>query len=166
LENVLQSGVESKVMRGFVLGFFVFATSFTVAGGNTGMVLTFRGTVTAEISGERRPLQQGDHIFVNDRIVTGDKSFVVLQFMDGARVSLLANSAMVIEKYLYNETEQDAATLRLEAGGLRVVAGAMAKSNPGGYKVRTPVALMVVRGSKFAVMLCGNQICTEDETQN
>ncbi len=153
-------------MKGYVLVFFVFACSFTVAGGDTGMVLTSRGTVTAEISGEQRPLKQGDDIFVNDRIVTADKSFVVLQFADGARVSLLSNSAMVIEKYHYNETEQDVATLSLEAGGLRIIAGAMATSNPGGYKVRTPVALMVVRGSEFAMMLCGDQICTEDESQN
>ena len=69
-------------MKGYVLVFFVFACSFTVAGENTGTVVTSRGTVTAEISGEQRPLQQGDHIFVNDRIVTADKSFVVLQFAD------------------------------------------------------------------------------------
>ena len=153
-------------MKGYVLVFFMFACSLTVAGGNTGTVVTSHGTVTAEISGEQRPLKQGDHIFVNDRIVTANKSFVVLQFADGARVSLFSNSAMVIEKYFYNEIEQDAAILSLEAGGLRVIAGAMAKSNPGGYKVRTPVALMVVRGSEFAMMLCGDQICTEDETQN
>ena len=159
-------GVESKVMKGFVQGLLVFASSFAVAGGNSGMVLTSRGTVTAEISGEQRPLQQGDDIFVNERILTGDKSFVVLQFVDGAKVTLLANSAMVIEKYLYYESEQDVAILSLEAGGLRINSGAMAKSNPGSYKVRTPVALMVVRGSEFAMMLCGDRICTEDETQN
>ena len=163
---MLDFKLESKVMRSFVLGLFVFVSSFTVAGENTGMVLTSRGTVTAYISSEQRPLMQGDQIFVNERIVTEDKSFVVLQFKDGARVSLHSNSAMVIERYLYNATVQDAATLRLEAGGLRVIAGAMAKSNPEGFKVRTPVALMVVRGSEFTVMLCGDQICTEDETQN
>ena len=163
---MLELVVESKVMRGLVLGFFAFASSFIVAGENAGIVLTARGTVTVEISDEQRPLKQGDPIFVNDRIVTADKSFVVLQFVDDARVSLLSNSAMVIEKYLYHETGQDVATLSLESGGLRVIAGAMAKSNPGGYKVRTPVALMVVRGSEFAMMLCGDQICTEDETQN
>ena len=163
---MLELVVESKVMRGLVLGFFAFASSFIVAGENAGIVLTARGTVTVEISDEQRPLKQGDPIFVNDRIVTADKSFVVLRFVDDARVSLLSNSAMVIEKYLYKETEQDAAILSLEAGGLRISAGAMAESNPGGYKVRTPVALMVVRGSEFAMMLCGDQICTEDETQN
>ena len=153
-------------MRSFVLGLFVFVSSFTVAGENAGMVLTSSGTVTAEISSEQKPLKQGDHIFVNQRIVTDDKSFVVLQFKDGARVSLHSKSGIVIEQYLYNGTEQVTATLRLEAGGVRVIDGALAKSKSGGYKVRTPVALMVVRGFEFTVMLCGDQICTDEETQN
>ncbi len=163
---MLDFELESKVMRIFVLGLYVFVSSVTVAGENIGMVLTSSGTVTAEISGGKRPLKQGDHIFVNERIVADDKSFVVLQFRDGARVSLHSNSAIVIEQYLYNGTEQVTATLRLEAGGLRIIDGAMAKSKPGSYKVRTPVALMVVRGSEFNVMLCGDQICTDEATQN
>ena len=163
---MLDFELECKVMRSFVLGLFVFVSSFTVAGENAGMVLTSSGMVTAEISSDQKPLKQGDQIFVNQRIVTDDKSFVVLQFKDGARVSLQSNSAIVIEQYLYNGTEQVTATLRLEAGGLRVIDGAKAKSNSGGYKVRTPVALMAVRGSEFIVMLCGDQICTDEEKQN
>ena len=37
------------------------------------------------------------------------------------------------------------------------------KTNPENYKVRTPVALMGVRGTEFSIMLCGDQICAEDE---
>ncbi len=161
---MLEAGVPSRVMRGFVLGWLVFASGFAVAGGDTGVVYASSGTVTAELSRKQRPLQQGDPIFVNDRIVTGDKSFVVLQFVDGARLTILANSAVLIERYRYQEAAQDAAIVSLEAGGLRIIAGAMAKSNPEGFKVRTPVALMVVRGAEFAMKLCGDQICTEDET--
>lgn len=162
----MRAGASSGVMRAFVLGLFVFASDYAVAGVDIGMVFASSGTVTAKISGKQRPLQQGDDIFVNDRIVTGDKSFVVLQFIDGTRVTLLANSAVLIESYHYLATKQDAAIVSLESGGLRIIAGAMAKSNPEGFKVRTPVALMMVRGPEFAVKLCGDQICTEDETQN
>ena len=127
-------------------------------------MLSAHGTVIAKVSGRQKLLKQGDDIFVNDRIVTGDKSFVVLKFEDGASVTLQQDSTVFIESYRYNASEQDAATLRLESGGLRFLAGAMAKSNPAGYKVRTPVALMVIRGPEFAVTLCGTQICTgEDE---
>lgn len=153
-------------MRGFVLGFLVGASGFSLAAENIGVVQNSQGTVTAKISGTKRSLQRGEPVFVNDQIVTADKSFVVLQFADGASVTLLQNSAVLIETYSYLETEQDAAIFRLQSGGLRITAGAMAKSNPAGYQVRTPVALMVVRGPEFAVTLCGDQICTEDETED
>jgi hypothetical protein len=58
---------------------------------------------------------------------------------------------------------EDAATLNLVSGGLRVITGAMAKTNPENYKVRTPVALMGVRGTEFSIMLCGDEVCAEDE---
>ena len=159
---MLKYKLHSKVITGLVLAFSMFASSFAMTADSTGMVVASRGTVTAEIGGEIRTLKQGDDIFINDEIITGNKSFAVLQFVDGAKVTVRPNSAMVIEDYAYNGTDQDVATLSLISGGLRVITGAMAKSNPENYKVRTPVALMGVRGTEFAVMLCGDQICAED----
>ena len=159
---MLKYKLHSKVITGLVLAFSMFASSFAMTADSTGMVVASRGTVTAEIGGEIRTLKQGDDIFINDEIITGNKSFAVLQFVDGAKVTVRPNSAMVIEDYAYNGNDQDLATLSLVSGGLRVITGAMAKSNPENYKVRTPVALMGVRGTEFAVMLCGDQICAED----
>ena len=69
----------------------------------------------------------------------------------------------VLEINAVNGDGDDAATLSLVSGGLRVITGAMAKTNPENYKVRTPVALMGVRGTEFAIMLCGDDICDEEE---
>ena len=80
--------------------------------------------------------------------MTGPKSFTVLQFLDGAKVTVKPNSEIVIEDYVYNGNADDRATLSLVSGGLRVITGAMAKNNPENYKVKTPVALMgVPRGA-------------------
>jgi len=158
---MLKIKLRSKVLTGLVLGLSMFASSFAMTADNTGMVVASRGDVTAEIGGELRILKQGDDIFVTDEITTGDKSFAVLQFVDGAKVTVRPNSAIIIEDYVYNGTDEDVATLSLVSGGLRVITGAMAKSNPENYKVRTPVALMGVRGTEFAVMLCGDQLCAD-----
>ena len=155
---------QSKVLTGLVVGASLFVSSFAMTADNTGIVIASRGTVTADYGGEQRTLKQGDDIFVSDQIVTGKLSFAVLQFVDGAKVTIRPNSAMVIEDYVYAGTDRDIATLSLVSGGLRVLTGAMAKSNPENYKVRTPVALMGVRGTEFAVMLCGDQICTENDS--
>lgn len=130
---------------------------------STGMVVASRGEVIAMADGGSRELKQGDFIYVSDEIITSNRSFAVLQFEDGAKVTVRPDSTLIIESYLYNGDSNDEATLSLVEGGLRVITGAMAKTNPENYKVRTPVALMGVRGTEFSIMLCGDEICAEDE---
>jgi len=146
-------------------GMAVSAVAVAVAKDSSGMVVASRGEVSALANGDSRELKQGDFIFVNDEIQTGDRSFAVLQFTDGAKVTVRPDSKLIIETYLYAGNEGDEATLNLVSGGLRVITGAMAKTNPENYKVRTPVALMGVRGTEFSVMLCGDQICEEDQAE-
>jgi hypothetical protein len=130
---------------------------------SAGMVVASRGEVVALANGGSRELKQGDFIFQNDEIMTSNRSFAVLQFVDGAKVTVRPDSTLIIEQYLYAGNDNDEATLNLVSGGLRVITGAMAKTNPENYKVRTPVALMGVRGTEFSIQLCGDQVCAEDE---
>ena len=137
-------------------------STLAIADDNVGMVVASRGEVLAMAKGGSRELKQGDLVYVDDEILTANRSFAVLQFVDGAKVTVRPDSAMIVEAYLYNGNEDDVATLSLVSGGLRVITGAMAKTNPENYKVRTPVALMGVRGTEFSVMLCGDQLCAEE----
>jgi hypothetical protein len=130
-----------------------------------GMVVASRGEVLALTNGGSRELKQGDFIYVNDEIITSNRSFAVLQFEDGAKVTVRPDSTLIIEAYLYNGDDNDEATLSLVEGGLRVITGAMAKSNPENYKVRTPVALMGVRGTEFSIFLCGDALCDENHQE-
>ena len=151
----------SKILM--VLGATLAAlTTQTFASDAKGLVVASRGTVIAsKANGDSRELAQGDEIFVDDEIMTAPKSFAVLQFLDGAKVTIKPNSEIVIEDYIYNGNSDDKATLSLVSGGLRVITGAMAKNNPDNYKVKTPVALMGVRGTEFAIQLCGKDVCEE-----
>ena len=132
---------------------------------STGMVVASRGEVIALSNGGSRELKQGDFIYVKDEIMTTNRSFVVLQFEDGAKVTVRPDSTLIIETYLYNGDDGDEAELNLVSGGLRVITGAMAKTHPENYKVRTPVALMGVRGTEFSVILCGDNVCDETGTE-
>ena len=130
---------------------------------SSGMVVATRGEVIALSNGGSRELKQGDFIYVKDEIMTTNRSFVVLQFKDGAKVTVRPDSTLIIEQYLFNGDINDKTELNLVQGGLRVITGSMAKSNPESYKVRTPVALMGVRGTEFSVMLCGDQVCADNQ---
>jgi hypothetical protein len=143
----------------------MFVSAANAAEENSGMVVASRGEVSALADGSSRELKQGDFIYVNDEIQTGARSFAVLQFTDGAKVTVRPDTKLVIETYLYTGDDSDEATLSLVSGGLRVITGAMAKTHPENYKVRTPVALMGVRGTEFSIQLCGDQLCAEDQME-
>ena len=132
-----------------------------IAADSSGMVIASRGEVSVISNGERRPLKQGDFIYEHDEIIAGDRSFTVLQFVDGAKVSLRPDSSLIIEQYLYASGGEDAATLSLVAGGLRVVSGAIASSQPSNYRIRTPTALMSVQGAEGSLTICGDAICDQ-----
>ena len=157
--------MSNRILASLVLIAALSVSTLVVAQDSTGMVVASRGEVIALSNGGSRELKQGDFIYIDDEIMTTNRSFVVLQFEDGAKVTVRPDSTLIIEQYVYNGNADDAAELNLVAGGLRVITGAMAKSNPENYKVRTPVALMGVRGTEFSVILCGDNVCDEDGTE-
>jgi hypothetical protein len=116
-----------------------------------GLVVAARGVAT---NGTGHPVLQGSTVYVGDTITTDDKSFVVIQFYDGAKITVKPSSEIYIHAY-----SPEKAQLDLVSGGLRVITGAMAKSNPENYTVKTPVALMGVRGTEFSIMLCEGEVC-------
>ena len=152
----------SKVLIVVAVTLAAFSTQVLAAGEAKGLVVASRGTVIATANDESRELKQGDEVYLEDDIMTGPKSFAVVQFLDGAKVTIKPNSEVGIEDYVYNGNSDDKATLNLVSGGLRVITGAMAKNNPENYKVKTPVALMGVRGTEFAVQLCGEDLCEDN----
>lgn len=141
-------------MKGFLLSLLCSLPIFAQA--STATVVAIRGDVYTA----NQNLEQGSLVDVGDRITTEDRSFAVLQFVDGAKVTVRPNSEIVIQEYDY-DTENPSAELNLVSGGLRIITGAIAKQSPETYKVKTPVALMGVRGTEFSIMLCGDQKCRE-----
>jgi hypothetical protein len=155
-----------RIIAVLVLIASMAVSTIAIAEDSAGMVVASRGDVIAASKGGSRELKQGDYVYIDDEIMTANRSFAVIQFVDGAKVTVRPDSLMIVETYAYNGTDDDAATLNLVSGGLRVITGAMAKTNPENYKVRTPVALMGVRGTEFSIMLCGEDICDQEEVLN
>ena len=154
-----------RITLGLALSLLMASSVAVAQEDSAGMVVASRGEVIAMSNGGSRELKQGDFVYVNDEILTSNRSFAVLQFTDGAKVTVRPDSTLIIEQYLYAGNATDEATLNLVSGGLRVITGAMAKTNPENYKVRTPVALMGVRGTEFSIYLCGDTVCNENDQE-
>lgn len=130
------------------LALALLLTCGTVQADNVAQVVALRGTVTSNTI----VLQQGSPINVGDRLIAEDKSFAVLQFVDGAKLTLRPDSELYIEEYSYMQGA-DEGRFDLVSGGLRIITGAIAKSDPEQYTLKTPVALMGVRGTEFSIQL-------------
>jgi hypothetical protein len=121
-----------------------------------------------DVSAERQPpvaLAKGDAIRNSDAVVTGSASRAQLLMSDGARIAIRPDSRIVIDEYVYAaatsgtaavSSSADSSVISLVKGGFRSITGAIGKENPQKYEVRTAVGVLGIRGTNFAVLLCGS----------
>ncbi len=129
------------------------------------------GTVsfaTGDVSAERQPatpLAKGDSVLSSDAIITGAASRAQLLMRDGAKIAIRPDSRIVIDEYAYAaaapagsavSATDDSSVISLVKGGFRSITGAIGKDNPQNYEVRTAVGVLGIRGTNFAVLLCGS----------
>ncbi len=116
-----------------------------------GKVSFVTGNVTATTAdGQSRALKRGDAINGGDRIETRNGRLQI-RFTDGGFVALQPNTVFGVDNYLYanKAPEETSLFFSLLRGGMRTVTGAIGKVNKQGYKVRTPVATIGIRGTGY-----------------
>jgi hypothetical protein len=95
-------------------------------------------------------LSLGAQILVGDHIVTGHNARVGLRMVDGAVLSLGADTEFAVNDYRYQEQAgQGTARLELIKGVFRAVTGAIGKLKERDFKVLTSVGTIGIRGTDF-----------------
>lgn len=113
------------------------------------------GTVSLETNGVAAPVAIGDRLPPDAVLVTGPAGSVGLTFRDNTRTALGPNARMKLSRYAFEPGQSNAdAELEtdLSAGAAAFVSGRVTKSRPGAMKVRTPAALLGVRGTTFIAL--------------
>lgn len=132
----------------------MLALTGTVWANDVGQVKTAKGTVHVERDGKLLPASVGMPIRQADSLVTGADGAVGVTFSDNSLLSTGPNSVLVVDRYNFDSTTHagrfDAS---LKKGTLAVVSGKMVKQSPDAMKVRTPAAIMGVRGTEFIVQV-------------
>jgi hypothetical protein len=131
-----------------------FAAAMPAWASDVGQVKTAKGTVHVERDGKRLPANVGMPIRQADTLITGTDGAVGVTFSDNSLLSTGPNSVLVVDRYDFDSTTHagrfDAS---LKKGTLAVVSGKMVKQSPDAMKVRTPAAIMGVRGTEFVVQV-------------
>lgn len=156
----------TRTRRGIVFSFFgaaIALAGFMLGAGQVygaeaiGLVKTSKGVVVIERGGQKVSAAAGTALFQSDTLTTGEDGSVGMTFIDNSRVSLGANSALSLEKFRFNTTTHEGEFVSaLNRGALAAVSGKIAKATPEAMKVRTPSAILGVRGTKFLVSV-GNR---------
>jgi len=108
-------------------------------------------------SGERRPANVGDVLLVKDVIETGPGGAIGITFIDNTVFSAGPSSQIALDEFRFDSNDFRGTMLAdMRQGTLAVVSGDIARSTPGAMKVKTPTAILGVRGTTFAVQVNGD----------
>jgi hypothetical protein len=133
---------------------FALAATGWARADEVGQVKVAKGTVHVERDGKRVAAKVGMGIRQADILVTGADGSAGITFSDNSLLSTGPNSVLVVDRYDFNSTTHagrfDAS---LKKGTLAVISGKMVKQSPDAMRVRTPAAIMGVRGTEFVVQV-------------
>jgi len=132
----------------------VLAVAAPAMAADVGLIKVSKGDVRIERAGAKVPAAVGAAVQPSDVIVTGADGLAGITFTDNSLVSLGPNSVFSIDKYRFDSTtHQGEFESSLTRGRLAAISGKMVKQSPEAMKVRTPSAIMGVRGTEFIVQV-------------
>lgn len=139
-------------MRKTWIAIAIAAIALPAAAADIGLVKVARGSVQIERDGKRVPATVGAGLRASDVIVTGADGSAGITFADNSLVSVGPDSVFAIEKYSFDSTTHAGEFQgNLKQGKLAAVSGKMVKQSPESMRIRTPSAVMGVRGTEFVV---------------
>jgi len=119
-----------------------------------GKIKVHSGEVTVERAGRPIPAALGAPVHQADKISTGKDGSVGLLFDDDSRLSLGPNSSIALDRFDFDFATHDGAfDVSMKKGTLSMISGKLTRRTPGALKVRTPAAILAVRGTEFSVQV-------------
>ena len=119
---------------------------------DAGQIKVSKGSAQIERSGQKLPASVGHVVQQGDVVITGSDGSVGITFRDNSLVSIGPDSVLAIDRFVFDSTtHQGAFDSSLKQGTLAVVSGKLAKQSPEAMKVKTPAAILGVRGTEFLV---------------
>jgi hypothetical protein len=146
-----------RFAAGACLGFLIalaFASTASAQNTQIAQVKTVSGQVSIQRGGASIPVKVGDPLFEKDTIDTGADGTIGVTFTDNTVMSTGPNSEVALEQYRFDSNNFNGSMLAdMRKGTLDMVSGDIAKSSPGAMKVKTPEAILGVRGTHFVVQV-------------
>jgi hypothetical protein len=119
---------------------------------DVGQIKVATGQVSVDRKGQSLPAKVGMLLETDDVLRTGADGSVGITMRDNSLLSAGPNSILSLERFEFDPTTQQGRfDAQLRRGTLAVVSGRIAKKTPQAMTVRTPSAVLGVRGTEFVV---------------
>lgn len=136
----------------FLLLFILCAGSPALALEYVATIKDTQGQVSVKRGDQKLDAGAGFHLQQNDIVLTGDDSSTGFIFIDGTRISLGPDSEIDLSEYAFNPAEEEYAfDLFMKKGSAVYSSGKLSKLAPDSVNVRTPMATVGIRGTKFCI---------------
>ena len=130
------------------------AVAIPAVAADAGLIKVSKGSVQIERNGAKIAAPVGAAVQASDVITTGADGSAGITFTDNSLVSVGPNSVFAIDKYRFDSTTHAGEFEgNLRKGRLAAISGKMVKASPESMKIRTPSAIMGVRGTEFVVQV-------------
>lgn len=125
---------------------------FSVYADGIGKIKTISGQVAIERAGKIITPAVGDSVYQTDKVITGKDGSVGMLFDDDSRISAGPDSVLALDKFVFDSsTNEGNFDVSMKKGTLSVISGKLTQKMPGALKVKTPAAILAVRGTEFSV---------------
>ncbi|HEY6135712.1 MAG TPA: FecR domain-containing protein [Rubrivivax sp.] len=142
----------SRRIRNALTALWLAALPVLDCAADVGQVKVAKGQVAVERAGRTLAAQVGMPLELADILKTGTDGSVGVTMRDNSLLSAGPNSVLSLERFEFDPaTNEGRFESRLQRGTLAVVSGRIAKSAPSAMTVRTPSAVLGVRGTEFLV---------------
>ena len=132
----------------------VLAQAQVAVGNANKIVSNVRGVLQANT----RNLAAKDDVFSNEVVNTGADSAARFVFRDNTILSVGASSSVTLDKFVFDpDAKKSTVALSVSKGVMRFVSGNLSKDR---YTIRTPTALIGIRGTILVVAVALNGMTT------
>jgi hypothetical protein len=118
---------------------------------NIGVTAAVVNLVHGTLAEQERTLVIGDRLFHNEAIETEVESSTQLLFLDETTMSIGPESRLVLDTFVFDpDPNVSKVVMSATVGVFRFVSGSLASAS---YEIRTPVAIIGVRGTTFDLIV-------------
>ena len=146
-----------KMLTGMVTLLVATAVPAAAEGPRIGQVKTVSGEVAILRDSARLPVKPGDPVYTKDIVQTGVHGSIGISFVDNSVFSTGPDSQIGLDEFRFDPASGGEMLANMPRGTLSVVSGEITKKSPGALKIKTPTAILAVRGTTFAVQVVGER---------